>query len=162
MCITSNELNPEWCSVHGKFASCAARLRLREGFFELDHCESKRSNWGYQAASFESCRGESHRAARSGRGDSDLASWRGKARTLCVAVLRMLLGSLCFWRDTSSKALSYSRSKISPGSTELQPFQSRRQEQNSRKLGKKIGMMREWPVGGMWVLRLALLCCGSC
>ena len=58
---------------------------------------------------------------RSGRGDSDLASWRGKERKLCVAVKRMLLWSshsgacshdgsntgttaarLCSWRSQQS------------------------------------------------------------
>ena len=47
----------------------------------------------FQALSEKS--GESRRAASevSGREDSDLASWRGKARRLCVTVKRMLFGS---------------------------------------------------------------------
>ena len=82
--------------------------------------------------------------------DSDLESWRGKARKLCVAVERMLFGSsdvgavLRLWRDTSSNFCLIRAARV-------------RKEQKRRELGKKIGMMREWPVGGMRVLRLALL-----
>ena len=48
-------------------------------------------------------------------------------------------------------------SKSSQGSTEIQVYQSRRQEKKRRKLGKKMGMMREWPMVGMRVLHVALL-----
>ena len=41
--------------------------------------------------------------------------------------------------------------------SQSQPFRSEEQEQKRRKLGKKNGMMRGWPMGGMRVPLLALL-----
>ena len=51
------------------------------------------------------------------------------------------------------KALFNTCSKNSAEGTELDKLQSFGQEEKRRKLGKKIGMMRERPMGGMRVLR---------
>ena len=55
------------------------------------------------------------------------------------------------------RVLSKSRSKSLSGSTELQAFQSKGQEEKRGKSGKEIGMMRGRQMSGMKSLRWILL-----
>ena len=84
---------------------------------------------------------------RSGRGDSDAATWKGKTRKLCGAVQWTLLGSsdvgavLCILERQEQQVLSNTRSKSSPGSTGVQVFKSRREGSLGRRLGMGENML---------------------
>ena len=69
------------------------------------------------------------------------------------AVLELVFAS----GETRAAHFIHSRSKSLSGSTELQAFQSKEQEQKRKKLGKEIGMMRRCRMSGMKVILLILI-----